>query len=144
TELPLFRGYEDLEVLQVLADRFIQKEFKAGEVLTERGKEADQMVLVAHGKINKIGLGKYGDETVVDTMADGDHFSYQAILESQDYWEFTTKAVPAGTILSLSQASFEEIVAQHPSLKKHVEDFKELAKKKQDTSGQAAIEVAAG
>ncbi len=144
TELPLFRGYEDMEVLQVLANRFVQKEFKAGDVLTERGKEANEMVLVAHGKINKIGLGKYGDETVVDTMADGDHYSYQAILESQDYWEFTTKAVTTGTILSLSQASFEEIVAQHPSLKKHVDAFKELSKKKQDISGQAAIEVAAG
>src|SRR5690606_37747781 len=54
------------------------------------------------------------------------------------------KAVTAGTILSLSQASFEELVAQFPSLKRHVDSFKERAKRKQDTSGQAAIEVAAG
>src|SRR5690606_27909946 len=132
------------EVLQVLADRFVQKEFKAGDVLTKRGDEANEMVLVAHGKINKIGLGKYGDEAVLDTIADGDYYSYQAILESQDYWQFTTKAVTAGTVLSLSQTSFEEIVAQYPSLKRHVDKFKDLAKKKQDTSGQAAIEVAAG
>jgi len=143
-ELPLFRGYEDPEVLNVLASRFVQKEFKAGDILTEKGKEADQMVLIAHGKVNKIGTGKYGDETVLETLADGDHYSYQAILESQDYWQFTAKAVTAGTILTLSQNTFEEVVAQYPSLKKHLDEFKALASKKQDNSGQAAIEVAAG
>ena len=144
TELPLLRGYEDAEVLATLAARFVQKEFKAGDVLTERGKEANEMVLIAHGKVNKVGTGKYGDETVLETLADGDHYSYQAILESQDYWQFTARAVTAGTVLTLSQASFEELVAQHPSLRKHVDAFKALAEKKQDTSGQAAIEVAAG
>ena len=33
-ELPLFRGYEDIDVLNVLASRFVQKEFKPGDVLT--------------------------------------------------------------------------------------------------------------
>ncbi|WAS97978.1 family 2B encapsulin nanocompartment shell protein [Nannocystis punicea] len=143
-ELPLFRGYEDVEVLNILAGRFVQKEFKAGDVLTQKGNEANEMVLIAHGKVNKIGTGKYGDETILETLADGDHYSYQAILESQDYWTFTAKAVTAGSVLTLSQASFEELVAQHPSLRKHVEDFKARSQKKQDNSGQAAIEVASG
>lgn len=143
-ELPLFRGYEDAEVLNVLANRFVQREFRAGDILTVKGNEANEMVLIAHGKINKIGTGKYGDEAVLETLADGDHYSYQAILESRDYWTFTTKAVTSGTVLSLSQASFEEIVAQYPSLQRHIERFKALAHKKQDTSGQAAIEVSAG
>lgn len=143
-ELPLFRGYEDVEVLNVLASRFVQREFKPGDVLTQKGNEANEMVLIAHGKINKIGTGKYGDETVLEVLADGDHFSYQAILESQDYWTFTTKAVTSGTVLSLSQASFEEIVAQHPSLAEHLAEFRARSQKKQDNSGQAAIEVAAG
>lgn len=77
--LPLFRGYEDIDVLNVLASRFVQREFKAGDVLTLKGNEANEMVLVADGKVNKIGTGKYGDETVLETLADGDHFSYEAI-----------------------------------------------------------------
>ena len=143
-ELPLFRGYEDSEVLAALASRFVQRDFKAGDVLTRRGAEANEMVLVAHGKINKIGLGKYGDETVLEMLADGDHFSYQVLLESQDYWQFTTKAVTAGTALSLSQAAFEEALAQYPTLKRHVDGFKARQAKNQDASGQAAIEVSAG
>ncbi|MFP2926096.1 family 2B encapsulin nanocompartment shell protein [Pyxidicoccus sp. 3LG] len=143
-ELPLLRGFEDDEVLAALANRFVQKEFKAGTVITEAGKEADSICLIAHGKVEKIGVGKYGDQTVLGVLADGDHYSYQALLESQDYWTFTAKAVTPCTVLMLQQSSFEEVVAQSPGLQKHIEEFKALTKKKQDTSGQAAIELASG
>ncbi|WP_437769631.1 family 2B encapsulin nanocompartment shell protein [Sorangium sp. So ce281] len=143
-ELPLLRGYEDVEVLAALANRFVQREYKPGDVITERGKEADHICLIAHGKVNKIGAGKYGDETVLEVLADGDHYSYQALLETQDYWTFTAKAVTAVTVLTLQQNVFEELVAQHPSLKKHLDNFKALAAKKQDNTGEAAIEIAAG
>jgi CRP-like cAMP-binding protein len=143
-ELPLLRGFEDVAALSALAERFVQKEYKAGEVITEAGKEADLICLIAHGKVNKIGAGKYGDQTVLEVLADGDHYSYEALLESQDYWQFTVKAVTPATVLILKQDAFEAIVAQSPSLQKHITDFKARMKKKQDTSGQAAIELAAG
>src|SRR3954468_18663754 len=47
-ELPLLRGFEDVEVLTALANRFEQKEFKAGDVITEVGQEADSICLIAH------------------------------------------------------------------------------------------------
>ncbi|WIG92956.1 family 2B encapsulin nanocompartment shell protein [Myxococcus sp. SDU36] len=143
-ELPLLRSYDDVEVLTALANRFEQKTYKAGEVITEVGKEADCIVLIAHGKVNMIGAGKYGDTTVLGVLADGDHYSYEALLESQDYWKFTAKAVTASTVLVLQQSDFEAVVAQSPSLSKHIERFKARAKKKQDTTGQAEIELAAG
>lgn len=143
-ELPLLRSYDDVEVLTALANRFEQKTYKAGEVITEVGKEADCIVLIAHGKVNMIGAGKYGDATVLGVLADGDHYSYEALLESQDYWKFTAKAATATTVLVLQQSDFEAVVAQSPSLHKHVERFKARSKKKQDTTGQAEIELAAG
>jgi len=143
-ELPFLRGFEDAEVLTALANRFVQKEFKAGDMITEFGKEADSVCLIAHGKVNKIGAGKYGDETVLETLADGDHYSYQAILESQDYWQFTVKAVTPCTVLMMQQEAFESVLAQSPSLQKHISDFKALFAKRQDVSGQAAIELSAG
>jgi CRP-like cAMP-binding protein len=143
-ELPLLRGFDDVEVLTTLANRFVQRELKAGEVITEAGKEANSICLIAHGKVNKIGVGKYGDQTVLEVLADGDHYSYQALLESQDYWQYTVRAVTPCTVLMLQQDAFEAVVAQSPSLQKHLEKFKALSKKKQDMSGQAAIELAAG
>ncbi|MGW5649749.1 Crp/Fnr family transcriptional regulator, partial [Saccharopolyspora sp. NPDC003762] len=59
-ELPLLRGFDDDSVLGALADRFVQQEFEPGQVIATAGQAADQVVLIAHGKVNKIGTGEYG------------------------------------------------------------------------------------
>jgi CRP-like cAMP-binding protein len=143
-ELPMLRGFDDVAVLQALADRFVQRELRTGEVITEQGKPADSICLIAHGKVNRIGKGKYGDETALDVLADGDSYSWQALLESHDTWPFTARAATPCTVLILQQDAFEAIVAQAPSLRAHLDQFKQRALKKQDGTGQAAIELAAG
>src|SRR5688572_27106341 len=47
-ELPQLHGFEDLEVLAALASRFVQREFKPGDVIVELGKPADSICLIAH------------------------------------------------------------------------------------------------
>jgi hypothetical protein len=143
-ELPLLRGYDEPDVLKALADRFVQQEFKPGDVIIQAGTPADSIGLIAHGKVAKIGKGKYGDETELGRLGEGDQFSYQVLLESQDYWEFTVKALTPCTVLTLTQQAFEEMVAQSPSLNSHVEEFKARSKLPKDKQGEAAIEVAAG
>jgi hypothetical protein len=143
-ELPMLRGFDDLGVLQALADRFVQRELQPGEVITEQGRPADSICLIAHGKVNRIGTGKYGDETALDVLADGDSYSWQALLESHDTWPYTARAATPCTVLILQQDAFEAIVAQSPALRSHIEQFRRRALKKQDGTGQAAIELAAG
>jgi CRP-like cAMP-binding protein len=143
-ELALLRGVEDDEVLGALAGRFVQQDFAPGDVIVERGQPADQIFLIAHGKVNKIGLGKYGDETVLGVLADGDHFTYQAVVESGDYWDFTVKAVTSGTLLVLSQLAFEQVVAQSEALQAHIAWFQASSQRPQNKYGEAAIAMAAG
>jgi Phage capsid-like protein/Cyclic nucleotide-binding domain len=143
-ELALLRGFDDDEVLSALADRFVQQEFAPGDVIVERGKPADQIFLIAHGKLNKIGRGKYGDETVLGALIDGDHFTYRAVVETGDTWDFTVKAVTSGTLLVLSQQGFEEIVGQSEALQAHIARFKASSQRPQNKYGEAAIEMAAG
>jgi hypothetical protein len=143
-EIPFLRRYDDMDVLTALAAKFKQQELKAGDVIVEKGKPADQIVLIAHGKVNKIMTGKYGDDEVVDVWADGDHFSFQAILESDDYWDFTAKAVTPCTVLTLKQSEWEKLVGRHESLHEHIEAYKLLPQLPQDKSGQAEIALAAG
>nr|AYM53884.1 nucleotide-binding protein [Kofleria flava] len=143
-ELPLLRGFDDVEVLAALASRFVQRDLKAGELIVEAGKPADSICLIARGKVERIGVGKYGDQTVLEVLADGDHFSYEVLLETQDYWQFTAKAVTPCTVLILQQQVFDDLVAQSDSLRQHVEQFKARARKPQDKAGEAAIELAAG
>lgn len=143
-ELPILRGFEDPLVLEELADKFVQREVKPGDVIVEKGKPADQICLIAHGKVEKLGTGKYGDQTVLGTLADGDYFTYEALLESQDQWQFTAKAVTPGTLLLLDQRVFDRLIAESEVLRRHIEAFKERASKPQDKDGQAAIALAAG
>jgi len=143
-EIPFLRTYHDMDVLAAVAGKFKQQEFKAGDVIVERGKPADQIVLIAHGKVNKIGIGKYGDEAVLDVWADGDHFSFAVLLESDDFWEFTAKAVTPVTALVLDQPTFEKLMDQNESLAAHMEAYKVLPSLPQDKAGQAEIALASG
>jgi hypothetical protein len=143
-ELPLLRGFDDVDVLAALAHRFVQHELKPGDVIVEEGKPADSICLIAHGKVERIGTTKYGDQTVLGVLADGDHFSYEALLETQDYWAFTAKAVTPCVVLTLQQQVFDDMVAQSDSLRLHVEQFKANARKPQDKQGEAAIVLSAG
>jgi CRP-like cAMP-binding protein len=143
-ELQLLRGYDDVEVLTELADRFVQRELLPGDVIVERGQPADSICLIAHGKIEKIGVGPYGDEAVLDVLADGDHFTWRAIIETQDYWEFTAKAITSATVLTLSQAEFEDLMSRSDSLREHVEAIRASASQPQDSNGEAAIALTSG
>ncbi|MFB6889592.1 family 2B encapsulin nanocompartment shell protein [Kitasatospora sp. NPDC056327] len=143
-ELALLRGFEDDEVLTALADRCEQRDFGPGEVLAERGEPADRIYLIAHGKINQIGTGKYGDETVVSVLGDGDRFGEQSVLDADAVWEFTAKTVTAGTVLSLPRRDFEQIRDNSPALQEHLEAFLALPLQRQNERGEAEIAMSAG
>lgn len=143
-ELPLLRGFEDVTVLSALASQFVQREFKPGELIVEAGQPAEHVVLLAHGKANKLGRGKYGDDIILDVLADGDHFGDQSVVEANDRWQFTVKALTPCTVMMLPQRVFENQILQSPALSAHVERFKERLRKPQDKQGQAAIQLAAG
>jgi hypothetical protein len=143
-ELPMLRGFDDEVVLETLADKFVQQELKPGDVIVRAGQPADTIHLIAFGKVEKVGTGKYGDETVLGVLADGDHFMYQALLESNDAWSFTARAVTPCTVLTLKQQVFEDVMRESPELTAHLELFKAKARKPQDKDGQAAIALAAG
>ncbi|MET0405110.1 MAG: family 2B encapsulin nanocompartment shell protein [Cystobacter sp.] len=146
SKLPLLRGFEDTDqlVLNALAHQFVQKEFKAGDLILEAGRPAEHVVLLAHGRAHKLGTGKYGDQVILESLGDGDHLGDQAVVESNDRWPFTVKALTPCIVLMLPQGIFEVLISQSPTLRAHVEGYKERLKKPQDKNGQAAIELAAG
>ncbi|MFY0572826.1 family 2B encapsulin nanocompartment shell protein [Archangium lansingense] len=143
-ELPLLRDVEDLEVLRSLASRFVQREFKAGELIVEAGQPAEHVVLLAHGMAQKLGRSRYGDQVMLETLADGDHFGDMAVLESNDQWKFTVKALTPCIVMMLPQRVFEDMIKQSPALSAHVEQVKARLSKPQDKAGQAAIQLSAG
>ena len=119
-ELPLLRGFEDREVLEALANRFEQRDFGPGEMIVEAGRPADQLVLIAHGKVSRIGRASTATETMLGVLADGDHFGAERLVGEPGNWDFTLKAVTSGTVLTLAQESFEEVFGRSDSLRAHV------------------------
>jgi CRP-like cAMP-binding protein len=143
-ELSLLRGFEDIEVLNALADRFVQQEFAPDEVIVQEGQPANQVLLIAHGKVNKLKAGKYEAEALRDILADGDCFGGEAIVLSQETWEVSLKAVTRCIVLSLPVQAFRELMNQSATLQAQVDRFRAILSKPQDRHNQAAIAMAAG
>ncbi|MGN9912369.1 family 2B encapsulin nanocompartment shell protein [Phytohabitans sp. LJ34] len=143
-ELPALRGVEDDEVLMALAERFDQHEYAPGDVIVEFGHQADQVYLIAHGKVNKVGTGRYGDQTVLGVLADGDYFGDQSIVDAAGIWEFTVKAVTPCTVLSLPRTDVERLADQSEQLRAHIEELRASSGQPQNPHGEAAIEVSSG
>lgn len=143
-ELPSLRDFDDPDVLQALSTRFTQREFTAGEVLVQSGRPADEVVIIAHGKVNKIGTGPYGDETVLAVLAGGDHFGSEALVAEQGDWEFTVRAITSGTAMILSREVFQQVADQSEVLRTHLRQVRTAPRGPQNKYGEAAIETAAG
>ena len=143
-ELPILRGFEEVEVLEALADRFVQHEHAAGDLIVTAGQSAEQLFVIVRGKATKLRAGKYGDPIELAMLADGDHFGDRALVEAEGSWDFTVKAVTACVVLALPRRAFQEVLTDSDVLKQHLATLEERLRKPQDKDGQAAIAMAAG
>ncbi|MEV6753900.1 family 2B encapsulin nanocompartment shell protein [Streptomyces sp. NPDC051214] len=143
-ELPTLRDYEDVEVLGELAQRCQQREFAAGEIITSFGSQADEVFLLAHGRVEKIGTGPYGDDTVLGSLADGAYFGEQALLDPEAIWEYTTRAVTACTVLTLPRQDLEQVAERTDSLREHLRRLRSIPAQRTNKFGEAPIDLSAG
>ncbi|WP_154697555.1 family 2B encapsulin nanocompartment shell protein [Lentzea guizhouensis] len=144
TELALLRGFDDEAVLAALAGRFQQREYGIGDVIVERGRPKDKVVLIAHGKVDKVGTGEYGGETVLGNLADGQYFGETVLAGPQGEWEYSAKAVTPVTVLTLSWEDFQALNGEAGGLRAHIQHAFNSRNKPQDEYGEAAIDVASG
>ncbi|MEU5850325.1 family 2B encapsulin nanocompartment shell protein [Saccharopolyspora shandongensis] len=143
-ELPLLRGFDDDAVLSALADRFVQREIEPGQVIATAGQAADQIVLIAHGKVNKIGTGEYGDDTVLGVLADGEYFGAHVLGGDSTTWQATYKAVTPCTVLFLRQQVFRDMNGSSEALREHIRNALSTPKSAHNVHGEADIEIASG
>jgi CRP-like cAMP-binding protein len=142
--LPALRDFNDQTILTELAARFQQHQYDPGEVIAEFGSPADRIHLIAHGKITKIGTGKYGGETVIGVLADGQYLGDQSLIEPGAIWEYTAKAATVCTVLSLPRQEFDNLAVRSPALTAHLERHRARAARRQNKHGEAEITVASG
>ncbi|MFB4276563.1 MULTISPECIES: family 2B encapsulin nanocompartment shell protein [unclassified Nonomuraea] len=143
TELPMLRGFDDMEVLEALAGRFTQREVAANEEIVSEGGPVDRLVLIVHGRVAKVGRGSYGDEQNLGVLADGDYLGEQTLIEGGQF-EFSARAKTATTLLTLSRQDFEQLAEQAPALREHVERWRTSGDHDTNDYGEAAINMSAG
>ena len=143
-ELPTLRDYGDLEVLGELARRCRQQEYEPGEVLASFGSQADTVFLLAHGKVEKVGSGPYGDDAVLGVLADGAYFGDQCLTASDGIWEFTARALTHCTVLALTRQDVLTLADRSASLHAHLEQVRSVPEQRTNKYGEAAIDLSAG
>ncbi|MFG1797665.1 family 2B encapsulin nanocompartment shell protein [Nocardia sp. NPDC049149] len=143
-ELPQLHDLEDEEVLAALAQRFEQRDLDPGTVVAEFGNPMNQVMLIVHGKLNKIGTGEYGEQTMVGILAGGNYFGDQSLTDNSAIWPVTVKAVTRTTMLVLPRQSLDELLDNTPALREQLSRVADAATKPQNKQGEAAIQITSG
>lgn len=148
-ELPMLRDLDYVQHRDMLTDlsgRFELRNIERGSIIVQQGEPANQLFLIAHGKVNKIGSGKYGEPTVLDTLSDGQYFGDVELVQEQDVWPYTVKAVTPCKVLALSERSFMRMVDQSEPLRNSFEKFRDIVRNAHQANevGEKKIDLTAG
>ncbi|SDG28975.1 Cyclic nucleotide-binding domain-containing protein [Sinosporangium album] len=146
SELPALRGFDDLGVLTALAERFVRLERRAGQVIAAEDSPADQVLLIAHGRVGVTAAGEYGRARHLGVLSEGEHLGAR-VLQAADEpgrWEFTATALTACTLLSLPAAAYRELLDRSPSLADHLRRGAAGGGAAQNKHGEAEIALSAG
>ncbi|MEV0239172.1 family 2B encapsulin nanocompartment shell protein [Streptomyces sp. NPDC050674] len=143
-ELPALRSYEDEEVLFEIARRCEQREIPAGEVIASFGSASDEVYLLAHGRVEKVGTGPYGDDESLGILADGAYFGDDALLDDDAIWEYTVRALTACTVLVLSRQDFAQIAERSDTLREHLQQRRSIPSQRSNKYGEKEIDLSSG
>jgi CRP-like cAMP-binding protein len=143
-ELPLYDGFADDDVFEAMAGLMEQRDFAPGEEIVRAGLPTTEGFLIAHGKVTKVGAGKYGDETVLGSLSGGEYFGQQMLMESDQPWDYGVRAATTCTVLVTSRDAMTDLVRRFTSLREHVERLRASASLAQNKHGEAAIHLASG
>ncbi|MBF4134094.1 MULTISPECIES: family 2B encapsulin nanocompartment shell protein [Streptomyces] len=143
-ELPALREFQEQDVLGELASRCEQREFEAGETLASFGSRTDAVFLLAHGRVEKIGNGPYGDDSVLGVLADGAYFGEQALTDPEAIWEYTARAATHCTVLVLPADQVAQVAERAEPLAAHLRQLRSLPQQRTNKYGEAPIDLSAG
>ncbi|WP_018637954.1 family 2B encapsulin nanocompartment shell protein [Parafrankia elaeagni] len=143
TELPLLRGFDGGE-LTTLADSFVQREYSAGDVIVEAGNAADEVILVAYGKVGRFGPGAYDEERSLGILSAGEYLGEQALTEPDATWDHTARALTGTTVLVLPRQRFQEILDASETLRAWVDGYRSRPAPAQNRHGEAEISISSG
>ncbi len=139
-ELGMLRTFPDDQVVKAIADRFVKEEFRKGDVIVRRGEPVDKIFLIAHGRIERLGTGAYGDEASLDVLSDGDHFGHHPLPDAR--WEFTARAQTDVVTMTFNRGDWDAALNSSAALRRHAEAY--LEAERVGRRGSDAVDLSAG
>lgn len=143
-ELPSLRELDDEDVLAELAARFTQREHAPGDVITTAGEPAQEVVLLAHGKVNTRTPGAYAGEISLDLLTDGQFLGEGVLTGTLPTWRVTAVARTPCLVLTLSRQAIDELTERSGTLRSHLERVRTEPKPARNKHGEAAIRLSSG
>ncbi|MGP3689501.1 family 2B encapsulin nanocompartment shell protein [Streptomyces sp. IBSNAI002] len=139
-ELGMLRYFPDDRVVKAIADRFVKEEFRRGDVIVRRGEPVDKIFLVAHGRIERLSAGAYGDEASLGVLSDGDHFGHHPLPDAR--WEFTARAQTDVVTMTFNRGDWDAALNSSAALRRHAEAY--LEAERVGRRGSDAVDLSAG
>jgi CRP-like cAMP-binding protein len=130
----------DSELLSALGASFGQETFEPGEIITEPGTDADRLYVIAHGKVERWGATKYGQDALIDVLGEGDYFDEDAWVGERQ-WRHRIKAATHCVLLVLARARLTELAERDAQLGERLEA---LAESNGRRPGDSPIDLMAG
>ncbi|NUS45743.1 MAG: cyclic nucleotide-binding domain-containing protein [Mycobacteriaceae bacterium] len=143
-ELAPLREFDNDTVLNELARRFEQREYGPGQVVAEFGNPMDQVIVIAHGRLSKVGSGKYGEQTAVGTLADGDFVGEECFTQPSAIWPATVRTDTAATVLVLPRAALQQVIDGATDLREHLDHVAAGPPKPVTRHGEVEVDIASG
>ncbi|SFT35523.1 Cyclic nucleotide-binding domain-containing protein [Actinopolyspora lacussalsi subsp. righensis] len=143
-EISSLRDLDDETVLEALAERFTQHHYAPGESITTAGEPADELILLAHGKVNTSTPGPYGGEVSRDVLADGEYLGEHVLTGGRDTWPATATALTPCIVLRLSRRDVDELTDRSEPLRAHLDRVRGHTPPEHNKHGEAAVRLASG
>ncbi|ROO88632.1 CRP-like cAMP-binding protein [Actinocorallia herbida] len=133
-------------LLSELAGRFTARDVEPGDVLAAEGAPVTEVLVVARGRVERIGTGRYGGPAMLGVLTDGRHAGGDLLAAGSDgpVWKETLRAATAGTVLALPRAALAELRDVSPELRAHLAAHRAAAASPANRRGEAEIRLAAG
>ncbi|MEV4366449.1 family 2B encapsulin nanocompartment shell protein [Nonomuraea sp. NPDC049637] len=143
TELPPLHGLDDDRLLDTLAGLFEQREYAPGDTIARAGRPADEIILVADGRVTRFQPGDYGNRLVLGTLGEGDHAGTEPPGERAVRHD-TLEAGTRCTVLALPWEELRALAESTPVLRDLLDRHRARRAAAQTKHGEAAIELSAG
>ncbi|GAB2712953.1 family 2B encapsulin nanocompartment shell protein [Nocardia thraciensis] len=138
-ELGFLRTIDDLAILEDFAGLFMVQRVTAGERLAEAGQPADRLIIVAYGKLEKIGVGRYGEPTRLGLVTEEQFFDEDAVLRGRS-WPYTVEAVTDAVVLCADRDQLTGLAERHPHTERALTAWRAAG----SADGTDTVGVAAG